>query len=113
MTSEATPLPARPLNHLSVLSYLAIGIVVFATSLVTGYLIHSCCRSASRKEAGHGAGSLSMVEDESVEGGRRGFGVELELKPLHKEFCSDEESFLSDSKVVFFVTRWGHVLIYV
>ena len=48
-SSEMTPLPAKPFNHLSVLAYLAIGVVVFSSSLVAGYLVYSCYHSARRK----------------------------------------------------------------
>lgn len=107
MSSEADPLPTRPFNHLSVLAYLAIGIVVFASSVVIGYLIHSCYRSASRKDATRDALEKSPtivdVEFGTVYG--RGMGrrepSELELKPLVREFLDDEESFLSDSRVYF------------
>jgi hypothetical protein len=112
MTSEAAPLPSRPLNHLSVLAYLAIGIVVFASSVVTGYLIHSCYRSATRKDAtgdfseksstvvGVDAQSDRMVYRRTT--GRRDLG-EVGLTPLAREFRYDDESFLSssDSRVYF------------
>jgi hypothetical protein len=110
MTSETTPLPARSLNHLSVLSYLAIGIVVFASSLVTGYLIHSCYRSASRKEVVRGGvfrgslGSLDGEESGAVYGRASRCdraAAEVELNPLAIEFGCDKESFVSDNKVNF------------
>jgi hypothetical protein len=105
MTSEAAPLPARPFTHLSVLSYLAIGIVVFASSLVTGYLIHSCYRSANRKDATRRDALEKSVDVESGTAYRRATGRRdwsgLELKPLEREFCYDEESCLSDNRVCF------------
>jgi hypothetical protein len=107
MSSEAASLPTQPFNHLSVLAYLAIGIVVFASSVVTGYLIHSCYRSAGKTDATRDAleksPTIGDVESGSVY--RRGTGrrepSELELKPLAREFLNDEASFLSDSKVYF------------
>ena len=103
MTSETVPLPPRPFNHLSVLAYLAIGIVVFASAVVAGYLIHSCYRSATRKDATRDALEKSPTIGDAESGmvyrpaiGRRARG-EMELKPLAREF--DEESFLSDSRV--------------
>jgi hypothetical protein len=59
-SSEMTPLPARPFNHLSVLAYLAIGVVVFSSSLVAGYLVYSCYHSARRT-----GGSRSSLLDDS------------------------------------------------
>ena len=43
------PLPPKPFNHLSVVAYLAIGVVVLASSLVAGYLVYSCYHSARGK----------------------------------------------------------------
>ena len=46
---ELIPLPPKPFNHLSVVAYLAIGVVVLASSLVAGYLVYSCYHSARGK----------------------------------------------------------------
>ena len=106
MTSETTPLPAQPVNHLSVLAYLAIGIVLLATLLVTGYLIHSCYRSSSRKDAVQRTRALektpSIDEAESGKSHKKltGRRTRRELSPLAREFCYDQEpSLLSDGKV--------------
>jgi hypothetical protein len=104
------PSPTRSFNPLSVLVYLAIGIVVFASSVVTGYLIHSCYRSVKRKDATRDAleksPTIGDVESGSVyrrEMSRREPSKLELLKPLPREFLDGEESFLSDSKVYFLV----------
>lgn len=62
-SGEMTPLPARPLNHLSVLAYMAIGVVVFSSSLVAGYLVYSCYHSARRTG---GTRRSSLLDDSSM-----------------------------------------------
>lgn len=64
-TSEMTPLTARPIAHLGVWAYLAIGAVVFFSVVIIGYVVFSCydsSRTRRRRSAGTSKVNTGIAE---------------------------------------------------